>query len=174
MKYAVVSDIVKVHAFWHFEHLRRGKLLWQERSKNLIVDQGLTYMLSASLDSSTPKIANWYVGIYKANRAPLATDTGASYPGDASEATEYSQAARPAFTGVVDTGPPLIITNAAARAEFTFTAAITVYGGFMISLAPKGIGGGTLFNARPFSSGPRSPIIDDVLRVTVQVGLAGA
>jgi hypothetical protein len=169
MKRLRLHERLQLRAIWHTQHLRKGRIIWEERDTNLIVDQGLAYMIGAALDSGTPKISNFFVGIYKANRAPLSTDTGTSYPGDANEATEYSEAARPAYNGVL-TGST--IDNIAARAEFTFTASITVYGGFMISLSPKGIGGGTLINAKAFSA-PRNPVATDVLRVMIQIALAG-
>ncbi len=167
-----ITEGLRMEAIWHTQHIRQGRIIWEERERNLIVDQGLAYMLGSALDSSIPKIPNFFVGIYKANRAPLAADTGASYPGDATEGTEYSEATRPAYAGVLNPGPPVLINNTAARAEFTFTSSITVYGGFMISLSAKGIGGGTLINAKAFAV-PRNPIATDQIRISIEIGLAG-
>lgn len=167
-----IRERLQAKAIWHTQHLRKGRVIWEERDTNIIVDQGLAYMLGSALDTAIPKIGTFYVGIYKANRAPLAADTGTSYPADALEATEYSEPARPTYNGVLDPGPPALINNIAARADFTFTAGITVYGGFMISLSPKGIGGGTLINAKAFGT-PRNPVATDVLRIMIQIGLAG-
>lgn len=167
-----ITEGLRMEAIWHTQHIRQGRIIWEERERNLIVDQGLAYMLGSALDSSIPKIPNFFVGIYEANRAPLATDTGSSYPGDATEGVNYSEPARPAYAGVLDPGPPVLINNTAARAEFTFTSGSTVFGGFMISLSGKGIGGGTLINAKAFAA-PRNPIATDQLRILIEIGLAG-
>jgi hypothetical protein len=168
-----IRDHFRMKAMWHTQHIRKDKVIWEEHDSNLIVDQGLGYILGSALDGSVAKIANFYVGVYKANRTPLSTDTGTSYPTDATEATEYDEAARPGYVGVLDAGPPVLLNNTASRAEFTFNASITIYGGFLISLSTKGVGGGTLINAKEFNS-PRNPIATDVLRIAIEFSLVGA
>lgn len=142
----------KVGGIFTFQHIRDGKIIDEWESRNIIVNQGLNYILGASLAGDTPLTA-WYVGLFKNNYSPLSTDTQALFPGVGvgNEATtEYSEATRPLW---VDAGAASqSITNSASPAVFTFVSPVTIYGALLSSNSTKGGTTGTLLAASKFSS----------------------
>ena len=66
-----------------------------------------------------------------------------------------------------------VVENTASRAEFTFTAAKTIYGAFLVSAQAKGAITGVLMSAARFTA-PKVLQIDDVLRVTASFSLTSA
>lgn len=122
---------------------------------NLIVDQGLIYMLGVSF-GATAKISNWYLALYAGAITPAANWTAASFAATASEivsGTEgYSNATRPVFTA----GTPAAneINNLAADAVFNIvcTTSLTVNGAGLLSNSAKGSTAGTLGSASRFAT----------------------
>lgn len=150
---------------YSFEHIRNGEVIdaWDDR--NIVVDEGLNYILDASLSAGTPSTA-WYVGLFKNNYTPVYNNIAATFGGAgvANEVTtEYTEATRPAW---VDAGASAkTITNAASPAVFTFGTGVTVYGSFLISNATKGGTTGTLASASKFGTA-RLMLVADKLNVT--------
>jgi len=157
-----------IGTLWQWEQWRDGKLVdsWVER--NLCVNQGLTYLLGAGFSAVTA-ISAWYVAIYDNNHTPASNNTYAT-PGF-TEATNYSEATRPAWSKGAVTARTL--TNTASKASFTFSSAATIYGAALVgggtAATTKGnvAGGGQLFNISAFSSGAKGMASSDVLKVTV-------
>jgi Tfp pilus assembly protein PilX len=114
-------------------------------------------------------ISAWYVAIYDNNHTPASNNTYAT-PGF-TEATNFSEATRPAWTKGSVTNRTL--TNTASKASFTFSSAATIYGAALVgggtAATTKGnvAGGGKLFNISAFSSGSKAMASSDVLKVTV-------
>lgn len=112
---------------------------------NLIPNEGRDYILNAALNLGAA-FGAWYVGIYSANYAPVASNTAANFPALATEiTTAYSEATRPSH--VDDTLAAGLWANSVAPAIFTFTASATVFGGFITSSATKGGTTGVLLSA---------------------------
>lgn len=158
---------------WFLDHKRDGEYLCFEEhvGKNIIPTEGLNALLDIAV-GATAKEAAWYVGIFKGNYTPIATNTAANALGAAGLFTEcqdadYSPATnRPAYTIVAASGG--VITNAASKAEFTAAGTITVYGGFIASSQAKTATTGKLLSAKKFdASKALSPT--DLLYVTVQL-----
>lgn len=150
-----------------FEQIRDGVVIDTWETTNLVVDEGLTYLLGNSFDGTTPTITTWYLGLFSNNRAPVNTDTAATFPGDSGETTTpYSEATRPEWIEGAVTSNPVAIGNTASVGVFTFVDPTTnVYGAFMVSTNTKGGTLGTLAAASQFSS-MRTMLASDVLNVT--------
>lgn len=164
----------EIGSVWTFECLRKGVTVWEDTIKNLMVTEGRNSLLNVYFNSGT-QITAWYIALFESNTTPADTDTYDSPT--FTECTAYSESTRGAWTVVNSTAG--IITNAASKATFTFTAAKTLYGGALVgggtSASTKGntAGGGTLMASAKFADA-KSALIDDILRVTVSVQLSSA
>jgi hypothetical protein len=152
------------------EVVKDGSVVDREEAKNLMPIEGLNHMLGVTLKGAT-QAATWYIGLYEGNYTPVSTDTAAVFPTAATETTAYAETTRVEFVEGTATGGAL--DNSASRAEFTFTSATTVYGGFIGSASAKGGLTGALLSAVRFSS-PKVLEIGSVLRVTAGFTLASA
>lgn len=132
---------------------------------NIIVNEGLTHALETELGNGV-QVGTWYLGIFKGNYTPLATDTAANIAGNSTEATEYNETNR--VTYVPATAVSESITNAASVATFTINATVSIYGAFLVSTNTKSGTGGVLFSAARFPA-QRDLIDTDVLQITYQV-----
>ena len=155
---------LKIGGVFTYSHIRDGKIIdtWEE--PNIVVNEGLDYTLDSAFSAGTP-ITAWYLGLFKNNYTPQATDVALTFPGAgvANEATtEYSEATRRAWTeaGVVSR----VITNSASPATFTFASNISIYGAFLVSTNTKAGTTGKLAAASKFAS-VRSMLTADVLSV---------
>lgn len=145
-----------------------GVLLWEEKAKNLIPNEGRDYMLNASLLAGA-QFSSWYIGIYEGAYTPQTSDTMATLPASATEiTTAYSEAARVLL--VPDALSGGLYVNDATPAEFTFTAPKTVRGGFISSGSTKGGTTGVLLSA-VLASSPRAVDTGEVLRVRAGLSL---
>lgn len=152
------------------EVIRNGIIVEQELVHNLMPTEGLNYVLGASFKGAA-QVANWYLAPYEGNYTPVPTNTAANFPGLATECTAYDEATRVAFTsGAAAAGA---LDNAAARAEFTFNAIKTVYGGFLTSVAAKGAITGVVGSAVRFAS-PKQLDVGAVLRLTAGITLTSS
>lgn len=144
------------------EHIRRGEVIGRETVHNLVPIEGLNHIAGVVVKQAT-QVPAWYIGIFEGNYAPVPGDTAATFPTAAVECLSYAPSTRPAFTvGTVAGGSA---DNTASRAEFTFTAAKTIYGAFLAPVATKGGVTGPLLSAARFAE-PKTVAVDDVLRVT--------
>ena len=110
---------VKAGGFFIIEHIRNGKVIDTQISKNIVVDEGLTHILDVAL-SGGAQDTTWFVGIYKNNHIPVVDDVAATFaPGTkAGEiSTEVDETVRPAWTDAGVTAKS--ITNSASPATFT-------------------------------------------------------
>lgn len=145
-----------------------GKLKWRAREENIIPDVGRDYILDAALASGA-QLPNWYIGLYENTRVPLAGDTMTSFLADCGEVTTYTSAGalRLVLSGTRTSG---VFSNIASPAEFVFTAAKSIKGGFIASSAAQGSTSGTLLSAVANSS-PKPVDIGETLRVTAGISL---
>ncbi len=141
----------------------------REEVKNLMPEEGIRHTLNGLLKNAAP-VSTWYIGLFKGNYTPQSTDVMATFPVDATEATEYADE-RHAFVPGTIVGTT--VDNAASRAEFTFSAPAVVHGGFISSSAAKGSTSGVLLSVVRFGS-PKSLGADEILRVTAGFIMASA
>jgi len=152
---------------------KNGKLKWEDKNHNLVVNTGLQYMAGVALTSTT-QITTWYIGLYGAgaSNTPAAGDTMASHAGW-TEVAPYA-GNRPQVTFVAATNAnPSVVTNSTAVA-YSINATATVGGAFLVSNNTRGGTTGTLFSAADFSApGDRTVASGDTLNVTYTLSLAG-
>lgn len=153
-----------------------GNLKWEEKTHNLVVNQGLQDM-NTKYFSGSSYTATWFLGLINNSPTPsyVAGDTAALHSGW-SETTAYSQATRPSVTfGTATTADPSVISNSASPASFSINGTVTVAGAFLISNSTKGGTSGVLFSESTFQSpGARSVVSGDTLTVTYQFSLDAA
>lgn len=149
---------------------RHGQLVDRETVKNLIPTEGLNH-IAGVVFKSTVQVATWYIALFKGNYTPQPTDTAATVAALTTETTAYDEATRVPFApGDVNTGA---LDNTAAKAEFTFNATETIYGGFVVSSAPKASTTGVLMSIVRFSS-PKQVEDGSVLRITTGIAFTSA
>lgn len=162
---------IKIGGTFTFKQIRNGKVVDTWDQDNIVVNEGLNYILDAAFSGGTI-LSTWFLGLFKNNYTPTAADVIATFPGVgvASESvTEYTEATRPTW---VDAGPlAQSITNSASSAEFTFGTAVTLYGAFLTSSNTKGGTSGKLAAASKFASA-RSMLVGDVLNVTYTLNIS--
>lgn len=126
-----------------------GRVVDRSVEHNLIPQVGIDHIVGLIRGSGSP-ISSWYVGLFEGNYVPSAAVTAADLQTNVLESQTYDEAARPAWVHAYDgTG---VIDNLANRAVFTFNAAKTIYGAFLISSSTKGGSTGLLFSIARFAS----------------------
>lgn len=157
-------------ATYTIEVIRGGAVVDSETVRNLMPEEGRNHAVSVITKGAT-QVPTWYIGLFEGNYVPVDADKASTFPTSATESTAYLPATRVEFVeGAVAAG---VVENTASRAEFTFTAAKTIYGAFLVSAQAKGAITGVLMSAARFTA-PKVLQIDDVLRVTASFSLTSA
>lgn len=151
---------------FHGEIIRDGKLIEAWDDDNIVVNEGLNYLLNAGIAAQSP-ITSWYLGLFSGNYTPTAGVTGATIAGASTEFTGYSESTRQPYSAVSSTAQQ--VTNSTTPSQFTIGAAGTIYGAFMVSNSGKGATTGTLLAAAQFSS-PKTVSAGDLLVLTYTIG----
>ena len=153
------------HGTWRFKIVRDGVVVDEWTEDNIVVNEGLDYLLSSALGGGTP-ISLWYIGIFSGNYTPVATDTAATISLNSTEEQGYSETTRSQWVpGAVASQ---LISNSANMAQFTITVATTVYGAFLVSDSAKGGTAGTLLSAVRFATA-RTLAVNDILLVQYDI-----
>lgn len=122
----------------------------EEVTSNLIVNQGLNYLLEAAT-SGTSAIGNWYVAVFSGDVTVQASWTAANFATNATEFTNYENANRPAWNASEVSGGAR--DSFAHKAEFKSTVdGATLRGAALISSSAKGGTAGVLMGATRFTS----------------------
>ena len=154
------------------EHRRKGRIIDTFEADNLVVDEGINYLLNAGIASNVGggqvQIAPWYMGLMD-NYTPVAGTTMAQL--GVNEIIAYAELTRQEYTpDALATAKSL--TNAAARCIFTINQnATVVYGIFMASSSTKSGTSGTALSAALFAS---SKTLDDTDELLVTYTFGGA
>jgi hypothetical protein len=159
---------IEAQGIYNFEIVRDGEVIDSWEVKNNVPTEGLNYILNTAANAGTPASA-WYLGIYQGNYTPVATDTAALFPTNATECTSYSETARQVCSFAGSTAAS--VTNSASPAQFTFNATNTVYGSFVASASAKSSTGGVLLSAALFPAS-KTLATGDILKVTYTLNLA--
>jgi hypothetical protein len=147
-----------------------GVKKWEENIKNITVDEGINDILDVYFDSGTQSTA-WYIGLKGSNEVPAAGWGVASIGVSFTEATEYSQATRPAWTSAGASGKQ--ITNSASPSEFSINNTATIYGAFLVSTNTIAGTTGILWCCSNFSAA-RSVVNGDTLKIVYTITGADA
>jgi hypothetical protein len=147
-----------------------GSVSQRELVPNLYPQEGIDYLLAAGIKGAS-QISNWFISLYEGNYTPNGALKAVDFPGVATECVSYTPTNRVPFTpGAIVAG---YMDNSAAKAEFTFTAGKTIYGGVITSSQPWASTTGVLISAVRFAS-PKVIDVGSVLRVTAALTLASA
>jgi hypothetical protein len=162
---------------------RDGEVIDKQEDHNLVVDEGLNYIIGVALTATTD-ISAFYIGLFGNNYTPIAANvqsnaTASNNFSDASKAgevtTAYSETYRQTWTGVLGSK---IVTNAAAPCAFTANTGVTVYGAFLTggsgSNTKAAYGAGHTLVAASLFGSSRALINTDVLNVTYALSVTGA
>ena len=126
---------------------------------NTFTIEGLNYLFSVGMDAGSAA-AGFYVAPFSGNVTPASTLTAATFTSTLTEATAYSESARPAYTIVAPASGS--VTNTASRAEITANATVSIWGAGILSVSTKSSTSGTCIAAAKFSA-VRSLVSTDVL-----------
>jgi len=139
---------------------KEGILLWEEKSKNMVMESGLAHILDCifSLDSVVAN-PNYYVGLIDGDPTIESTDTLALH-GGWSEVVSYSQPTRPPYIKLRN---EMTVDNSASLAVFSINASATIGGTFICS-ASSGTTG-LLLSAAAFKTGNKSVTSGQTLEV---------
>jgi hypothetical protein len=150
--------------------IRDRRVIDEFACKNIVVNQGLNYLLGASLGAQSV-VTSWFIGLFSNNYTILSSDTAATISANAGEVTQYTAGARQAW----QSAPPASqsISNSASQASFTFNATLNVYGAFLISSSAINGTSGTLFAGAQFGSA-KSVVNSDILQLTYTFTAASA
>ena len=142
-----------------------GSRLFDDRSRNLIVDQALTNILDIYFRAAAgPYTAGWYVGLTSASPTKSASDVMSSHAGW-TEVVAYSESTRQAYSPAAASAKS--ITNSASKATFSINANGTAVGGaFLTSNSTKSGTTGTLCSVCVASQGDQTLGSGSTLQVT--------
>ena len=161
------SQDLTVGGYFTYELIRDGKVIDTWKEKNIVVNQGLNYILDAALSGGTVNTTH-YVGLFSNNYTPIA----ATLVTNLTEVNaKYNETARPTWSELGASSQT--ITNSVSPAAFTFNASETIYGAFLISNNTKGGTTGTLIAASKFSAS-RSVVAADVLNVSYTISASSS
>lgn len=163
-KNADVEEVIELEGKWHVKHYGPdGELKDEFEFENMVVNEGLDLLLSATLAGGTAS-STWYLGLI-ADATPTidSGDTMASHPGW-SENTNYDEAGRQTFQDGGVSGQS--IDNSATPAQYSMNLdADTVSGAFLVDDNTKGGTAGSLYAAGTFGTN-KNPDSGDTLEVT--------
>jgi len=150
---------------------RVGRLKWEEKINNLVVNAGLNLALNVML-GATGKPAAWYIGLIRDDNysAIAAADTMASHAGW-EEADEYSEAARQVITFAAASGQAIA---SSATADFSINGTETMKGAFLVDDDTKSGSAGSLFSAGLFTGGDQAVASGDTIKVSYTLSAADA
>ena len=152
-----------------------GNLKWEDKSHNLVVNEGLKDMNDKYFSGSSYTAA-WYIGLITgpaSGTAFAAGDTLASHAGW-TEFSDYSGARKAAVFAAATLADPSVITNSASPASFAITGAGGVVAGAFLASVNSGTSG-ILFSESDFQApGDRTVVSGDTLNITYTFSLDAA
>ena len=134
-------------------HYRDGELLDVAVDPNLLVDEGLNYILNSALGGAT-QVPAYYIGPFSGNVSPAAGWTGANFAANATEFTAYTNSTRLPWTTVPSTAKAIGNSAAIAAATATFSAGgpYNLFGIGLLQASAKSATTGVLIGAVRFAS----------------------
>ena len=156
------------------EHYRHGGLIHEQTGFNTFTTEGMAKICNIIFGTTAKTGAiGTFVGLFKNNVVPAVGDTAAKLGsgntyGECQDADYTPATNKPNYTIAATTTAGC--TNAAAKAEFTMAAAITVYGAFISMVAAKTDVAGPLICAKKFTTA-RATEIGDVIAISYVIAL---
>lgn len=146
-----------------------GQLKWQDSFENLVVTEGLEYILGILLKGETPSDP-WYIGLTDGTPTVDAGDSLTGTHAGWTEVTAYSESTRQEFVdGAISTNE---VDNSASKASFSINSdATTIGGAFLADDSTQGANG-TLLCVGAFTGGDKTADNGDTLTVQYTFGAA--
>lgn len=168
-----LAGLARIGFLWDVELVGPdGKSISREVTHNLYPTEGLNHMLNVELNATT-QVPAWYVGVFEGNYTPTIADTAAAIATAATESSAFaSPTVRKTWTPSA-TASAGTINNYTGRAIFSFTAAKTIYGGFLISSSLVGGVAGVMISIVRFAT-PAAVTNGSVLNVGAGCTLVSA
>ena len=172
------NDLVEVllaKGVFHAQHLRDGKVIWEEDFHNTVVTVGKNLMLDTLMAGSAYTVTGPYMGLMSGTPTPASGDTMASHGGW----TEVGGTNAPAYSGTRKTAVWSAASGGSkalsAALNFTFTSGGTVGGAFIVlgtgASSTQDNTSGTLFSAGAFGTGNRTVISTDQLNISYTISV---
>lgn len=162
-----MNNRMKIRGQWRAHAVCADGTEWVEEWDNLVVNQGLNYLLNTGLGGGTQS-TTWFIGLTHEGATPAAGDTMGAHAGW-TENVSYSQASRLTYTP--GTASMLSMSNAASIATFFISANTSFRGAFLTTSPTKSGTTGTLYAVGNFSQ-LRSLASNDSLGITAKFTMA--
>ena len=144
-----------------------GKLKWEDKFHNLVVNEGLVYLNNTFFKSNGGTYtAAWYLGLVTgpgAGTSYSATDTLASHSW--TEFTAYTGDRKAVTFGTPTSADPSVISNSASPSVFTITSPGGTVAGAFLCNQETGTSG-KLFSEGDFTGGDKIVDAGDTVNVT--------
>jgi len=166
-----MKSTLKLSGHYKVEHWRGDKLLKTYEGKNLIVNEGINFILD--LLGNNVALTEWYVGLVQddTTEAIDANTTGADIGTDFTEFTDYT-GNRQLWLATGDVAASKSLVNSAV-VTFPMTGSGTIWGIFIVDAATGAGSGVTMWAGTAFSTAA-VVVNGDNLKVTYTVNGADA
>lgn len=165
-----MNERFKLGFTYTFEHYGvDGKLKSSETVLNLMPDEMVAYFLNAGLKGGS-QYTSFYIGVYEANRTPVAADTMTTLLADCTESTSYTVTGGNRQLLVLPAPSAGVISTAADPNILVFTAPCTIRGGFVTTGITRGATAGMLCSAVKLSAAKTITEAGESLKVPVGFG----
>jgi hypothetical protein len=139
-----------------------GQLKWEEQAKNLVVNEGLDYLLGILLKGSTPSDP-LYIGLIDGSPTIDAADSLTGTHSGWTEVTAYTEGTRQEFVdGALSSQS---CDNSGSKASFSINSDSTTIGGAFLADDSTTGSNGTLLCAAAFTGGNKTADNGDTLEV---------
>ena len=139
-----------------------GNEKWRDTAKNLVVNEGLDYILNTVLKGGTQSDP-WYVGLVDGTPTVDAADSLTGTHGGWTEVTAYSEGTRQEFVdGALSSQS---CDNSGSNASFSISSDSTTIGGAFLADDSTTGANGTLLCVAAFTGGDKSADNGDTLEV---------
>ena len=176
---AIVTPGFSIKSIYDVEHWRKGRLLSKTQDHNLVVTEGLNFLLNVMFGGTTA-FDPWNILIFETTPSPALDATSTYVTGHGTDWTECNSFAAPTVRPeYVDAAAAAgVITNAASKAVFTMSDTKTIYGAALVGGAESATvrdvtAGNFIFCAALFGSA-KSVVSTDVLNVSITITAADA
>jgi len=170
----VIRDRGRPIGLFRTNIIRDGKELGWQSDFNLVVDEGLEYIINSAMPSTETGVTretDWYIFLFSNAYTPQATDTMASLS-SYGEITAYDEAARVEWV-LNGAASSKTVSNSSAPSTFNINSSVTCNGAGITTVSTKSSTSGTLLAAANYSPA-RSLVNGDDLLVQYDITMSSS
>lgn len=138
---------------------KNHNLIWQDTSKNLVMNAGLEHILDVVFSLGTTSNLNYYIGLIGENPTIDMNDV-LDYHIGWNEETSYNEINRQEY---IESRSGLSINNSASKAVFSINSSTIISGAFITSANTGDIG--LLLSASKFVNGDKNVVDGNIIEV---------